>query len=222
MSSTQLVLSILQRRLDQQPESKSLRTAISHLSQIETRKIQLHEIPWDIIKHDFNTLTAEGLWEATPENERLLEDLRNTFTSRPTSHTSDVLQSRLSPSPSPSRENQDSFERVRDISVVVPPPIAAPLLPISSVNTTVLPVELVEVLNHTYFLHLLATDPESVLPPGKSLLSVMLQPHAQNRQPGDLPSLHDRVKDLVHRAFWDEVGDIAILSGIIFETQSAP
>ncbi|KAF7361821.1 hypothetical protein MVEN_00526400 [Mycena venus] len=37
-----------------------------------------------------------------------------------------------------------------------------------------LPFELAQVLNQTYFLHLLATEPETVIPDGKSLLSMMV------------------------------------------------
>jgi hypothetical protein len=36
-----------------------------------------------------------------------------------------------------------------------------------------LPMELSALLNQTYFLHLLATEPETVIPDGKSLLSMM-------------------------------------------------
>ncbi|KAI0829912.1 hypothetical protein BC628DRAFT_1408683 [Trametes gibbosa] len=93
----------------------------------------------------------------------------------------------------------------RDISIVQPPSLNKAILPTSSALPTVLPLELVQVLNHTFFLHLLATDPEQVLPPGKSLLSMMTSPRAQAReQDGDRPKLEGRVHDLVHKAFWEE------------------
>ena len=67
----------------------------------------------------------------------------------------------------------------------------------------VLPVELIDTLNHAYFLHLLATDPAQVLPPAKSLLSVMSRSHSAADD--TKPTLHSKVEDIVHKAFWDEV-----------------
>ncbi|KAF9012396.1 hypothetical protein BDQ17DRAFT_1387137 [Cyathus striatus] len=68
-----------------------------------------------------------------------------------------------------------------------------------------LPADLVHSLNQTYYLHVLATDPKKVLPPGKSLLAVMT--HAlMDRTPRTTPAsqLEDRVKQVVHEAFWKE------------------
>jgi len=69
-----------------------------------------------------------------------------------------------------------------------------------------LPTELIQALNDVYFLHVLATDPEKVIPPGKSLLSLMGRYHYPEQSTPD-PStiLHDRVEEAVHRAFWNEV-----------------
>ncbi|EAU91202.2 hypothetical protein CC1G_06837 [Coprinopsis cinerea okayama7 len=71
---------------------------------------------------------------------------------------------------------------------------------------SVLPLELVESLDHAYFLHLLATQPEKVVPPGKSLLSMLLhaQLAASKSAPGDPQPLLERVKEVAHKAFWDE------------------
>ena len=75
-----------------------------------------------------------------------------------------------------------------------------------------LPAELVESLNQTYFLHLLLNDREKVVPPGKSLLSMMI--HANFQLPHDDTSddkkhphaaLVHRVKEAAHKAFWREV-----------------
>lgn len=70
---------------------------------------------------------------------------------------------------------------------------------------TQLPVDLLDLLNQAYFLHLLANDPSKVLSAGKSLLSVMSHPDV--RMPGndELPKLQEKVKEMVHKAFWDEV-----------------
>lgn len=199
------VLSILQQKLRDHPESKSLQAAVSHLSQVKTR--DSHTITWDVVKRDFNSLVAEGLWEEGVEGEQLLQDIRKILMNqtRSQSRSSSVARAARSPTRSPDGTEHDSLVRKPDVSIVMPPPVSTSLLPASSVDPTILPVELVEVLNHTIFLHHLAIDPESVLPPGKSLLSVMLRPHAQDRQPGEHPSLRDRVEDLFHKAFWDEV-----------------
>ena len=79
-------------------------------------------------------------------------------------------------------------------------PSAAPSPLVSSLG---LPVELVDTLNNAHFLHVLATDPAQVLPPGKSLLSVMSRSRTTD---GDTkPTLQSKVEDLAHKAFWDEV-----------------
>jgi len=74
-----------------------------------------------------------------------------------------------------------------------------------------LPVELMESLNQTYFLHRLVTEPDKVIPPGKSLLSMMthtgfeLQDDASAQSDEKQPALTDRVAEVAHKAFWGEV-----------------
>ncbi|KIM40061.1 hypothetical protein M413DRAFT_19300 [Hebeloma cylindrosporum] len=58
-------------------------------------------------------------------------------------------------------------------------------------------------MDQTYFLHLLVNDPARVIPPGKSLLSMVA--HANIRH---TPPLLDRVKQVAHRAFWDEAEQV--------------
>ncbi|KAF9222539.1 hypothetical protein BS17DRAFT_684889, partial [Gyrodon lividus] len=85
----------------------------------------------------------------------------------------------------------------------IPPPQTVTPQLISNQDHLVLPVELINILNNTYFLHLLATDSSQVLPPGKSLISVMSRSHTASE--GDsAPTLHSKVEDFVHKAFWDE------------------
>lgn len=69
-----------------------------------------------------------------------------------------------------------------------------------------LPHELIEVLNQTYFLHLLATEPETVIPSGKSLFS-MVASTALLRGKAEEPTavLHDKVEKAIHGAFWNQV-----------------
>jgi hypothetical protein len=68
-----------------------------------------------------------------------------------------------------------------------------------------LPDELVHVLNEVHFLHVLATAPSKVIPPGKSLLSMMVHSQHRSQPPPASDALHDRVEQAVHRAFWNEV-----------------
>ncbi|KAJ7770142.1 hypothetical protein DFH07DRAFT_735706 [Mycena maculata] len=58
-----------------------------------------------------------------------------------------------------------------------------------------------EVLNQTYFLHLLATEPETVIPHGKNLLSMMSRLKPPTEQPN---TLHDRVEKAMKDAFWSQ------------------
>lgn len=74
---------------------------------------------------------------------------------------------------------------------------------------TFLPSELVEIFDQAYFLHLLATDPSKVIPPGKSLLSMMSRsqqaPESSTAKAREEAALRDRVEGVVHKAFWSEV-----------------
>ncbi|KAJ7647248.1 hypothetical protein FB45DRAFT_821958 [Roridomyces roridus] len=64
-----------------------------------------------------------------------------------------------------------------------------------------LPHELVEIVQETFFLHLVATEPEKVVPDGKSLLSAMVQ-RPTEKDPTAM--LHERVDKVVKDAFWKE------------------
>ncbi|KAJ6499218.1 hypothetical protein C8R45DRAFT_981598 [Mycena sanguinolenta] len=95
-----------------------------------------------------------------------------------------------------------------------------------------LPYELVQILNNTFFLHFLATEPKLVVPDGKSLLSMMthsrLKPQT-NEQP--VAQLHERVENAVHAAFWSQALEalsnptpsvqIARLKGLVFDLREA-
>ena len=81
---------------------------------------------------------------------------------------------------------------------------------VSQQALSTLPLELIHALDQAYLLHLLATDPESVLPPGKTPLSMLA--HAQVGLPNEPPGRGDqdtallgRVKEVAHKAFWTEV-----------------
>lgn len=186
------------------------------------------------LRRDLDMLATEGLWEPSREDEDSLVRLRERLGLVPEDHaheghnhidsiehvaTSHRAQERAksvdrartpdrllkSPPHSPGKPGFDHRKsQGQDKPIVQLPAIQTPLLPVSTTAPTVLPLELVQELNHTFFLHLLATDPERVLPPGKSLLSTMTSPRAQARE-GDVPKLEGRVHDMVHRAFWEDV-----------------
>lgn len=78
-----------------------------------------------------------------------------------------------------------------------------PRLAMPNDSVAMLPIELIESLKQTYFLHMLATNPSKVLPPGKSLISVLSRPHVAAQQ--EPSALQKRVENLVHKAFWEEV-----------------
>ena len=87
---------------------------------------------------------------------------------------------------------------------IVTPPDSGPLKSVDFGNETILPTELLEALNRTFFFHILATDPSKVLPPGKSLLSVLSRPFPETNT-SERPTLKEQVEAAVHKAFWDEV-----------------
>lgn len=106
----------------------------------------------------------------------------------------------------PQETGSKDAETTGNFSIVVPPSPGERSLAQFLTNGSALPPELLDTLNHIYFLHLLATNPTSVLPPGKSLVSAML---GAGSTPGDgedsTPTLRERVEDIVHKAFWSEV-----------------
>lgn len=106
-----------------------------------------------------------------------------------------------SPAHAPPSENLSPIK-----STVQVPPLAAPHPLLRSLPPlTHLPADLLDLLNQTYFLHLLANDPSKVLPPGKSLLSVLSRPNVRQKRDDEPPRLQDRVEEMIHKAFWDEV-----------------
>lgn len=80
-----------------------------------------------------------------------------------------------------------------------------------------LPMELMDSLERTYFLHTLAVRPQSILPPGKNLISALASIRHGSSQPEtgmDVPmTVTQQVEKAVHRAFWDEVSFLVILTG---------
>ena len=73
---------------------------------------------------------------------------------------------------------------------------------------SVFPLELVQELNQAYFLHNLARNPEGVLPPGKSLISILTQEklgHNIGKNEDQKADVQEQVAKTIHAAFWDVV-----------------
>ncbi|KAJ7783265.1 hypothetical protein B0H16DRAFT_1496132 [Mycena metata] len=98
-------------------------------------------------------------------------------------------------------------------------------------NLSSLPLELAQILSQTYFLHLLATEPDIVIPHGKSILSMMGQSPLKPPEPQPAAIFHDRVKTAVHSAFWQQALEalsdptpavqIDRLKGLLFDVREA-
>ncbi len=110
-----------------------------------------------------------------------------------------------SPAHSSPSKRAETLSPDKATAIHVPPLIPPHPLLRSLPPLTHLPADLLDLLNQTYFLHLLANDPSKVLPPGKSLLSVLSRPSIRQKRDDEPPSLHDKVEEMIHKAFWDEV-----------------
>lgn len=76
-------------------------------------------------------------------------------------------------------------------------------------SSNVLPRNLISEVNQAYFLHLLAINPDRILPPGKSLISIVVQEKLGQNGRDDMDQrakLQQRVAQAMHTAFWDAVG----------------
>lgn len=196
-----VALQKVQDLLAKWPENSSIREAYTKLLEFQTSPTRDINLAWDAVQRFVDVLQAQGLWEESAENNALLDQIRAELAvavSKPAPPASGINV------PNSSWLSQGPVSgSAETISIVSLPPTASP--PLRTLGmTTLLPIELAEVLNQTYFLHILATDPRQVLPPGKSLLSVMTSSGASHGD-SDTPTLESRVEDLVHKAFWDEV-----------------
>ena len=74
---------------------------------------------------------------------------------------------------------------------------------------------LLDLIEQTHFLRMLLTDPDRVIPPGKSLLSMLTNAKLNEEKES---AILDGVTQVAHRAFWDEVCSNApvIVSSLIF------
>ena len=84
------------------------------------------------------------------------------------------------------------------------PLLSEPLLRMSVPEDTAVPSSLVPVLDSAYLFHLLARDPQKVVAPGKSLLSVLAGLNQAVAHTLESPS-EKYVRRTMHQAFWDQV-----------------
>ncbi|KAG1867338.1 hypothetical protein F4604DRAFT_1776922 [Suillus subluteus] len=189
------ILSKLNAKAEIAPDNALLRDTISLLTDLHHNEAITQRVTWDSLIRDFQRLQDQGLWDISEDNTKLLHTLRSLLTTQP----SNRKPTRNMPPPSrPASEAlQGSFSIIYPDSESTP----SPLIPTS--DPVLLPLELVEILNRTYFHHLLATDPKRVVPPGKSLVSMLSGSPKEGKDAGK-PTLRDKVEDLVHKAFWDE------------------
>ncbi|KAM5543203.1 hypothetical protein V8D89_003077 [Ganoderma adspersum] len=162
---------------------------------------------YDELHRDLGMLATEGYWSPSRQDEDALRALKRKLgllqDDTSDSSSADAHIDDTHPEPSQGTSSPDIKSHASE-PVIKPPTLSTPLLPVSTTSPTVLPVELVQILNQTFFLHLLATDPQRVLPPGKSLLSMMSAPRSDMHADESQAKLEERVKDMVHNAFWKE------------------
>lgn len=84
------------------------------------------------------------------------------------------------------------------------PPLSVPLLRMSISEGAAIPSSLITVLDAAYLFHLLARDPQKVVAPGKSLLSVLAGLNQMVTRTLESPS-EKFVRTTSHQAFWDQV-----------------
>lgn len=84
------------------------------------------------------------------------------------------------------------------------PPLSTPLLRMSISEDTAVPGPLLMAIDAAYLFHLLARDPQQVLAPGKSLLSVLAGLNLMVTRTLESPS-EKFVRKTIHQTFWDQV-----------------
>lgn len=192
------ILSKLKAKAEIAPDNALLRDTISLLTDLHRNEAVTQRVTWDSLIRDFQRLQDQGLWDVSEDNTKLLNTLQHFLTTQPSKELDRKPASNMpGPSHPTSRTSQSSFSIIYPDSESAP----SPLIPTS--DPVLLPLELVEILNRTYFHHLLATDPKRVVPPGKSLVSMLSGP-PKGGEDAEKPTLRDKVEDLVHKAFWDE------------------
>ena len=193
------IIDELREKVKSHPHNGLLKDALAHLSDLQRSASsgEPQNVSWGTVRRDFDLLEAEGLWQKSERKIKVLDELR-------LSMTMDGPEDDSVPAAASLDLRAEAHLKGDNTTEIIPQDASHSCI-LYSVDPLVLPRELVDILNHTYFLHVLATDPIKVLPPGKSLLSVLSRPRTTNGPTEDSSSLHDKVEDMVHKAFWNEV-----------------
>src|SRR6266702_2563415 len=147
------ILDKLRAHADAAPDNALLRDTISLLLDIQRHPDGPYPVSWDALYRHFQLLQDRGLWERSTENDELLDALCMVLTSPLNQSAQDPIEPHQRPSPG------------ETIPIVVPSAQSMSSQLVSNQDHLVLPVELIDILNNAYFLHILATDPAQVLPP---------------------------------------------------------
>lgn len=186
----------IREQLVTSPEDASLKTALSHLESVKSDEI-LGDVTWNDLQLDFEHLQAANTWVTAAEEAELRAELAERLGNNSKTTPSYTNGSDATNGQSSSADSHHTNSGHMSTSY-----------PLGS--TIFLPTELYETMNYTYFLHMLATEPDSVLPPGKSLLSALARSKSSTHAASS--DLHSRVETMVHKAFWDEVNSHSRLS----------
>jgi hypothetical protein len=188
----------LQTKLRDHPENVALTETLAILDALKKVGKPAPE-NLELVQQKIAELRRSGVWDPTQDGEAALRDLQAALV--PKGERKDDASKVTT-----NHKNGSSVKPSNLSSGYVPVPMssspAIPRFPASFSTPTVLPMELYSLLNQAYQLHVLALEPQTILPPGKSLLSIMAQPHSEQHPTS---ALQGRVEDMVHRAFWDEV-----------------
>lgn len=159
-------------------------------------------------------LGTRGLWGHMPEEQELVLKMKQEVHSAraPVRFVFDLQDKKTD-----GDVKNESADKPPNISIVDPPAIQ-PSLPGPSSSTADEDYAIEEEINEVFFFHTLATAPEDIVPPGKSLRSALtrseLRPPSGNGSSSTSgpstggrknPSLQQKISEIVHRAFWDEV-----------------
>ncbi|KLO10382.1 hypothetical protein SCHPADRAFT_906952 [Schizopora paradoxa] len=154
-------------------------------------------------------LIGEGIIEEPQKMKASVEKLGEEFPSLRAALAHIPPKSRNTPSNDTHPEDVDKDAQSK-VSIVIPPQTSNILEFIPGQDDR----GRLKDLNDIYFLHTLANSPEMIIPPGKSLRSVLSGPRAAaalgdgpNASQSSLPTLQQKVEEIAKQAFWDEARD---------------
>ena len=182
---------LLHQRVSQDPANSELRLALENLEKLRPNDSHDTRAAIELLID----LETRGLWGTNTAEHEVLSALQ-------------------------SADESGNAGSKRFTLVVPPPPTrdSAAVWRTEGGRTLLLPSELHEQLNHVAFLHTLVTSPKRVIPPGKTLRAALAGADAQralrtsngaSSEPDGAShptvTLQEKVEEIVHRAFWDEV-----------------